>query len=235
MNTVLLTASVVCNDPNTTLKSSGERRQSYVNAISNWLTQTSMKSVVICENTGDTGLGEAVHEVAAAQSKKVEYLTYVGDAAMVQLRGKGYGDGEIIEYALENSKVLKEDDGGFFKVTGRLNVANFDEIKRRLRGTENCFNLMSTVFRCDRQVDTRFFYVQQGYYRERLLAAYKSVDDQNGRYLEHQFYSVLAGDPHVKRFPRQPEIVGASATMGKKYRAKSRLRAAFYSFGLYSV
>jgi hypothetical protein len=235
MATLLLTASVVCNDPNTTLKSTDERRQSYVNAISDWLKKTSVENVVICENTGDMGLGEAVHEVAATQNKYVEYITYIGDAAMVHLRGKGYGDGEIIEYALDNSKALKEGAGGFFKATGRLNVANFDEIKRRIRGNENCFNLMSTVFRRDRQVDTRFFYVQQDYYRDKLLAAYKSVDDRNGHYLERQFYSVLTGDPHVKKFPRLPEIVGASATMGENYRAKSRLRAMFYSFGLYRV
>ena len=47
-------------------------------------------------------------------------------------QGKGYGEGEIIEYALKNSAFLHS-EREFIKLTGRITIENLDAIIRKMQ------------------------------------------------------------------------------------------------------
>ncbi|MBV8887332.1 MAG: hypothetical protein JO235_25510 [Chroococcidiopsidaceae cyanobacterium CP_BM_RX_35] len=54
--------------------------------------------------------------------------------------GKGWGEGEIIEYAINHSKILNKSTR-FYKVTGRLFVENFTQIHATYTKYPNLFRL----------------------------------------------------------------------------------------------
>jgi predicted membrane chloride channel (bestrophin family) len=58
---------------------------------------------------------------------EVEQISYSQDDGLVVLHGKGYGEGLLLQYALECSFLLKSEDG-FFKCTGKVYCRNFAEI-----------------------------------------------------------------------------------------------------------
>ncbi|WP_461446552.1 hypothetical protein [Metallibacterium scheffleri] len=177
--------------------------------------------MVLCENSDDHLLGVMLEEVAAKNCKKFEYLHFNGDSRAAFMLGKGFGEGEIIKHAIQHSSLINDSEYGFYKITGRLTVANFADIDRRIDATSNVFRLMSTRLRSVLMVDTRFFYVQTKFYVDNLLNAFMNVDDRDGRFLEHVFYHELARNPEVSGMPRYPLLHGRSATTGKDY-ASSR-------------
>lgn len=221
MTTILATASVKCNDPNTQIFDEVTRRENYFNACAWWLRNPVVSRMVLCENSDDHLLGVMLEEVAAKNCKKFEYLHFNGDSRAAFMLGKGFGEGEIIKHAIQHSSLINDLEYGFYKITGRLTVANFDDIDRRIDATSNVFRLMSTRLRSALMVDTRFFYVQTKFYVDNLLNTFMNVDDRNGVFLEHVFYHELARNPEVSGMPRYPLLQGRSATTGKDY-ASSR-------------
>ena len=225
MVTVLATASVKCADPNTKLFDESSRRESYLNACTWWLDNSAVSNLVVCENSHDQLLGLLLEETAREKRKHFEYLSFAGDLRMTFALGKGYGEGEIIKHAIQHSSIIANSAYGFYKITGRLKIANFFDISRRIDATSNVFRLMSTRFRRPRMVDTRFFYVQPGFYIANLIDAYRNVNDRAGKYLEHTFYDGLVGKDQLFGMPLYPLLVGRSATTGTDY-ADSRLEFA---------
>ncbi len=237
MAIVLATASVVCNDPNTVLSTMEERRAQYISACAEWLRSPAVSCLVVCENTDNESLGVELKFLADDAGKQFEYICFSGDANKVAEYGKGYGEGEIIEYALHHSRVIESTQGAFYKISGRLNVKNFTEINKKINPAGNYFKLMATRLNTNLQVDTRFFYVQSEFYEKWLSKSYFAVNDLQKYYLEHEFYRLLKNSRYIKSFPLFPKIAGSSATLGKEYAHESKdyLRSLLNHIGLYSV
>lgn len=237
MAIVLATASVICNDPNTVLNTIDDRRAQYISACTEWLQNPAVSCLVICENTNDEFLGAELKILADNIGKQLEYICFSGDANKVAAYGKGYGEGEIINYALHHSRVIGSTQDGFYKISGRLSVKNFTEISRKINPYDNYFKLMATRLNMDRQVDTRFFYVQPEFYEKWLSKSYLAVRDRRKYYLEHEFYRLLKNSRYIKSFPLFPRIAGSSATLGKEYAQENKdyLRSLLNHIGLYSV
>ncbi len=113
MAIVLATASVACNDPNTVLNIMEERRAQYISACTEWLRNPAVSCLVVCENINDEFLGAELKIPADDAGKQFEYICFSGDANKVAEYGKGYGEGEIIRYALHHSRVIESTQGGF--------------------------------------------------------------------------------------------------------------------------
>ena len=55
--------------------------------------------------------------------KEFEWISFQGNTTKTQEKGKGYGEGEIIEYAINHSQLLAKSKM-LMKLTGRFYVKN---------------------------------------------------------------------------------------------------------------
>lgn len=126
MNQILLLTG--CINPNgmpfTSLTDNSARKEQYIKAINYYLHHTDLP-IVFAENS-NTDISN--HFQQAISRNRIEFLTFSGNNK--KNRGKGYGEAEIIEYALNNSQFITSSNSqcAIVKITGRLIVENIKEI-----------------------------------------------------------------------------------------------------------
>lgn len=199
------------------LSSIDDRLAYTAEAITQWLKIFPDLHIVICD-----GSNFDLREFVLTQwpNASIEILFFLNDEEKVSQRGKGYGEGEIIAYALKHSKTLKRADR-FMKCTSKLWVNDVEDLLEdcgptqfHIRGRKTQEGIWVNTW-----VDTRFYIVQKNFYRRHLLNTYKNVHREQKFFLEHAFLEKLvslSSLPHIL-FPRKPEIRGVSGTSGLFY------------------
>ncbi len=213
---LLLTASIdpgISNTPMTFISNPIERLQQYTDNIKRILTHSNFDVIVFCENTAYDFDYAELKLLAGKHHKIMETLVFKGTTKQIESFGKGYGEGEIIKYAIENSNYLMP-DSLFYKLTGRLYVENINDLLLQNVSKENCF----IKFKYNKpMVDTRFFKSSVPFFKENLISAYEHVDDRNGRYLEMVYFDQLKHNKQISTFSNYPNIQGLSGSTGMKY------------------
>ena len=127
-------------------------------------------------------------------------MHFKNNDVLVAKYGSGYGEGEIIKYALSHSSILKN-AAVFAKCTSKLNVNNLKKIVKNFNGQFICECTFSNV-RLIRSffdpkalvkikllgIDTRFYIVKKDIYMMTFKNSYKKVRHEKKYYLEHAFY-----------------------------------------------
>lgn len=175
-----------------------------------------ISAIVFCENTNYYHDYSALKLKAEEYGKQLEILSFAGDYSQITEKGKGFGEGESIAYALQNSELLKN-SRAFFKLTGRLYLRNMDQLVGSAKA-DNCFNLHPrSIYQMPvDHVETFFYKVNKDLYNSLLLNTYQEVDEPNYRYLEHLFYEKLADQP-IRAFKHPLQLTGLSGTSGNSY------------------
>jgi hypothetical protein len=215
---LLITSCIQPSAPLTALSNPSERLTKTVKAIGIWLNQYPGIQLIICDGSGFNFTPILQSEFP---NKKIECLFFKNNEIAVSNYGKGYGEGEIVNYALEHSQILKSSNH-FAKVTSKLWVKNLDEY---LQSWDRRF-LISPQFKLSEKrnnvtletVDTRFYIAEKSFYLEHLANAHLSVRDLEGYYLEHSFKDCLLKGG-IKKFGAASPIVieGTSGSSGKDY------------------
>ncbi len=212
---LLITACINAgNTPFVAVRDQQKRLSQYLAALSLWITKADIDKIVFCENTAFALDREPLLSLAREKGKTLEFLSFDGNRSS-SAKGKGWGEGEIIEYALGNSRLITKEDV-FYKITGRLFIDNFNDIRKAHAGAPVVFNKLSCELN-ENGAETRFFKCSVNFYREHLMNAYKDVDDPKGRYMEHVLYSRLKG-LNVPSFRIFPDFAGISGSSGKEYK-----------------
>ena len=83
----------------------------YAESLKKLMVAKSVDKVVFCENSGDEQAVEKLREQLydGKPENKLEILSFQGDGDKVAKYGKGYGEGQVIKYALHNSRFLKNE------------------------------------------------------------------------------------------------------------------------------
>lgn len=171
-----------------------------------------MIKLFFCDNSNYDYDFSKLKIISDKSGKTIEFLKFEGDEK-TSIFGKGYGEGEIIKYAIENSELLKN-ESCFYKVTGRLIVKNFDLFSYFNKNNKNIFFSPTK-----KVVDTRFFKVEKSFYVNYLLDEYKKVNDSKGYYLEHVYYEKLKNlKPKLSKSFIFPNIAGVSGSTGEEYK-----------------
>lgn len=143
-----MTATInVGTTPFVKIKSETERLFEYLCSLIAWIKLTNIKTIVFCENSNISYDFRPIIELAQNEGKKLEVLVFDGNNEAHQY-GKGYGEGKIIEYAINNSKFLN-DDVDFYKITGRIFVQNFSLIQQVHAGSYNVFKEPKRAIKID--------------------------------------------------------------------------------------
>lgn len=159
--------------------------------------------------------------IAYADTKKVpfELVSFLGDVDSTRIHGKGYGEGEITAYAVNNSLLIKADDY-FIKLTGRLGVDNLEQIVPRLMKDRCYFNIPNHTNH--NICDTRFYGLPIKIYKKYFANVYRDVNDDKGYYYEHAFIDTIRKHKiECYNFPFYPMYSGKSGTSGGRYTYKN--------------
>lgn len=191
------------------------RRQQYIQAIKFFINETKVKSIVFCDNSGSAEI-EELKELAKKKNKKLEWISFQGDLEKTEEKGKGYGEGEILAYVIENSSLARKCEY-MAKITGRLKLKNIDLVLKLLSPSKNYFNSYIDNYG-HFMVDTRFFVIRIKDYQNFFLNAYKTVNDENYCYLEHCIgKSMIEKGLSFSNFPIALNIEGQSGSTGAMY------------------
>lgn len=231
---LLLTSAIDCNKdcPYLSLKDHKERLFQTLCCLIEWAQLPHISHIILCDNTNIDYDFRPIEEYLKKHGIIFELLTFQGDFSKVQKYGKGYGEGEIIKYALANSKYLREDDASFYKVTSRLFVNNFSIIQKHLTDVPNAFppskekcyiylakkikrKLFGQTKHC-KSIQTQFYKCNVSFYKQYLLHAFEDVRDHEGLYMEHVFFGALCRK-NVFILKPLPIYTGVSGTSGKIY------------------
>lgn len=215
-NIILLTASIdpaVSGTPLTQIVDPKIRLTQYVNVMEQLINAGIFEIIVFCENTNFEFPKDDLKEKANKRGITLEFLSFSGDHQKVKQLGKGYGEGEIIKYAIEHSKYLTE-DAVFYKLTGRIFISNLERIVKRDKQKQNIF---IRAQRNKKIIDARFFKVSVSFFKKHLLNAFHEVNDLQKHYLEMVYFEKLKDLNGIERFSEFPKVIGLSGSTGEKY------------------
>lgn len=233
--TILLTA---CINPNTdhqvSINDIETRLKSYQDALLFWIKDSNFKNIVFCENSLYPFDSKKFDDLSDLYNKKFEFISLQG-SELGKERGKGFLEGEMMEFALKNSKLLKSSES-FYKVTGRLIIKNVNTLLKLHKNDPSVFLLAA---RKSTTIDTRFFKCSKEAFIHLLGNSYKSVFDKNGYYLEHSYFDTIRNkNIQIKPFKLYPDIIGLSGSTGTTYQKSfigRILRTLLIKLGQYSI
>jgi len=160
-------------------------------AIFFWAAQ-GVGRIVVADATGRAPLNEEEMEMLKAMDVEIEQITYLQNEALIKSKGKGFGEGELIKFALANSVFLKSAEA-FFKCTGKVYCRNFKAISQLI----NSNNIQNMFWRwlepgdfLRTWADVRFFYSTKEFCETHLIPAYLRSDD-NKEATELGIFSML--------------------------------------------
>lgn len=220
---ILLTSCVIVADPSASLRDENARIGFTVESIEKWLAISPDVCLVICDGS-NFDFSRIVHE--KFPKANIECLFFENNKEMVRLYGKGYGEGEIVNYALVNSASIKKSDF-FAKCTSKLWVENFFECLECWNGTFLCKGFFDHVFSFKKTqfsyIDTRFYFANKSFYQKYLASTYLDVRGNQGHSIEHCFRDVILKEKFKNvLFDVQPVICGVGGGSGTYY--KNNLR-----------
>ncbi|CAM8351767.1 hypothetical protein MCESTEHM2_00879 [Candidatus Methylopumilus universalis] len=147
---------------------------------------------------------------------EIEQLNFSQNASLVQLRGKGYAEGCIIEYALKNSTFLNQTES-FFKCTGKIYCRNFDIILKNIVSNNAKLAFWRNIqksFYPNPWADTQFFFTSREFCENKLLPIYFNATDQVGP-VEADICKLL-NQTVPQSISQRPLLVGFSGYTGRE-------------------
>lgn len=217
---ILLTSSIIVHDTGVKLKDEAARLRHAIESIEEWLRIDPRISIVVCD--GSNYDMQPVLDEKFPQAT-IEFLSFQNNQHLVQLHGRGYGEGEIVRHAIEHSTLIRK-AGCFAKCTSKLWVKNFNDCKRWWNGNFLCHGVFKNVFLPHRPtifkyIDTRFYIASISFYQRFFLDAHQAIRTADGHGLEECFHSILQnqGLNHVL-LPVPPIIEGVGGGTASYYR-----------------
>lgn len=199
------------------------RLEQYLSAIQYYIESTGFENIVYCDSSNvPYPLESKLLETAKDNGKNFEWICFSGDEEKVRNRGKGYGEGEIIKYALAESILLSKAEW-FAKTTGRLKVKNIQKIFLKMKKGRLYFN--ADVNR-SKGIDTRLYCCSVLFYKEHLINLYERCSDSELEMaLEDLFYDYMKSNG-VKFYclPEFPVFSGVCGGNGKIYDKESKIK-----------
>lgn len=219
---ILLTSSVIAHDTQVKLLDPSLRLQHTIESIKKWIEITPESPIVVCDGSG--------YDFSALLTEKfpdhpIEFLSFNNDEALVKEFGRGYGEGEIVKYAINNSRVINR-LGCFAKCTAKLWVENYSECLKYWNKIFICKgvfkNTLSPFKKTEMHyIDTRFYICDLNFYKSTFIDCHRKIEKKIGRGLEECFQEESINSK-ISRFimPIYPIINGIGGGTATHYQTK---------------
>ena len=196
------------------------REKQYIDSIKWFIQRSDFKRIIFCDNSGQKVNREIV-ELANREKKIFEWISYHGDSERVLYKGKGFGEGECLSYAINHSRIINENDY-ICKITGRLIIKNINSFIQKYHYNKNYFFALRSrenIGRRCKMIDTRFYGMPLCIYKEYFEDGYSDVDDNKKIYLENVFYHIVyKNNLSIEKMFFYPQFRGYSASTGGEYK-----------------
>jgi hypothetical protein len=220
MSVLLISSCIKVSAPYTKLDNQNDRLGATLESLRQWVDIAKNHKIVICDGSNYDFTNDCKN---LFPNHNIECLHFQNDNLSVSKYGKGYGEGEIVKYALERSVFLKNETF-FIKCGGQIWIKNFRKILDSWNQLFECdLILKRNIIRIPiipHQVDTRFYIVNKEFYIKNFLNRYQNVRDHEGNYLEHEFFKSLKNINYkVGKYlmSQKPIINGVSGTYATRY------------------
>lgn len=217
---VLITSAAQPNAPFTALNDSKKRIDFTIESLKQWALISPGLDIVICDGSG-YDFEKLISATPLLKTLNVEVLHFYNDLEMVKSKGKGYGEGEIIAYALNHSDLLNESDT-FSKCTAKYWVNNFQECVASHQKNISIEKYYDSKYSLRYQAcDTQFYIVEKDFYLKKLLNSHKTSNDFQSYFLEHAFAKeIILNKITGTEFKIKPLVFGISGTTGDFFSAQ---------------
>lgn len=197
------------------LVDSKERMMQTKQCLDFFISSRLFRNIVICDGSNVDCVDQDLINKAENNDVKLETLFFKQDFEKVMLLGKGYGEGEIMEFVVKNSVLFKQSTF-FIKITGRLKVSNIRSLLMNINTSLVYFNIFpARKLGC---VDTRLYGMPTDRFVHYFLTAYKQVNDNQRRSYEYCFTDVLHFNKlRFSPFAYVPVFEGFSGTENRRY------------------
>lgn len=184
------------------------------------LSSKSINRIIFVENS-DSNLETLMNiEKHTKHNKLVEFIPFLGGNNFPPKYGKGYGEMLMLNYALDNSKIISGNEL-FWKATGRLILLNIESLIQNAPKSYDIYCDLHDSFRAiglEFFFDPRFYsFTMKGYNKYLRLEA----DKLRYAHIEHLFYHIIKNGVHTgeiaPRFRDQPFISGYNGATNKYY------------------
>ena len=101
--------------PYLAMTNAAERRMAAKAALFFWASQ-GIRNIVVADATAKHLLSQAELDEVSLVGASIEQISYSQNVQDVISKGKGYAEGELVKFAVENSRLL-ENEERFFKST----------------------------------------------------------------------------------------------------------------------
>jgi hypothetical protein len=219
---LLLTSSVVAHDTSVNLKDTNERIRLALESVAEWLKIEPTLAIVLCDGSNFNFSELVRREFPTAH---IECLYFSNNQKKVAKYGRGYGEGEIVFYALTHSHFIKTKEC-FAKCTSKLWVKNFKQCTIQWNGEFLCKGVFLNVFSPFKRtkfsyIDTRFYIVSIHFYKLFLKNSHLYIGDKNGIFfsLEDSFFEIFQREKFSGMlFSTPPIICGVGGGTGTYYK-----------------
>lgn len=235
MSLCIITSAVTVKSKYVAIQDSIVREQEYITAIGKLLKIDALSSIIICDNTMYNYNNNPIFRNLVTKSKiNIEVLYFQGSNEKIYEYGKGYGEGEIMKYIFDNSKLLTN-YRSFFKITGRLHIENFDYVIKKSLNQPTLFVRTAFSLNSKRNFTKTFFYkMDVELFKEKFINQYLKVRDDENIFLEHIYFNTICeNNIEINFFTAFPNVIGVSGSTGGRYTEKFFLKFLFnkiYSF-----
>lgn len=217
---ILLTSSVIAHDKGVALTNTDERIRLTLESVEQWLSIQPTSCLVLCD-----GSSFDFTEIVAKKFPfaKIECLHFENDQDLVEKNGRGYGEGEIIRYALTHSNLIAKAQC-FAKCTSKLWVENYTQCLSVWNGNLLLKGVFLNAFSVFKQtefayIDTRFYITSCSTYKKFFENAHFQINKDTGYGLEECFHDIfLKNKINKSLFIIAPVICGVGGGTGKYYK-----------------
>lgn len=217
---LIITACINPNENvnNLVLRDSNTRFKQYMECLEYFIKDSIFDKIIFCDNSNATFDTDYYYNLVQKQKKKLEIISFLGNVSSVSVRGKGYGEAEILNYVFEHSRMMKNEKF-FVKVTGRLTIKNVNSILKKIDEKNNYFLPLQKLFKesC-KKIDTRFYGMRTDIFIRYFTLIGEEINEKDGVSLEHVFHEVIQrNNIKYSLIPRYPRYVGLSGSTGVVY------------------
>ncbi len=186
-------------------------------AVYFWAAQ-GIEKIVLADATSHRLLNDEELILLQQMNVAVEQIHYQQNDEQIKLRGKGFGEGLLIKFALDHSEFLKEETQ-FFKCTGKIYCRNFEAIWQMIK--QNNVTDMFWQYHWEGDalrpwVDLRFFYTTKEFCSQYLIPAYFKSNDRTMEIAEHFCFELL-NEKLSNAKALRPLLSGFAGYTGKQY------------------
>ena len=217
---ILLTSCVNPNGmPFTALSDINVRKQQYLDALRFYVNNTPLPIVYVDNSNVDIKEYNVISNIV---DDRLELLSFDGNHD--KEHGKGYGELEIIDYAIKHSNIINSNKNvSIIKITGRLVIVNIMTILNQLKynilpSSNSVICSMNSDFS---MADSRLLIAPVNFYIS-LIEKRVNINDSEGVYLEHVLCSLIKKQNlyAFHTFFSEPQYQGVSGSTNITYEAK---------------